>query len=184
VANRVHGAGRALGLGRAAAATVALALPAACGFHLRGATPLPAELRSVYLRAPDTALREPLARALQGAGVGLAPSPAEAGATLTVGPERLDRRLLSVDPRTARAREYELSYALPVQAVATNGTPILPLETVTLVRDFTYNPVAVLGKSEEEGLLYAEMRREAVHQVLRRLGAAARGLGASDAGQP
>jgi outer membrane lipopolysaccharide assembly protein LptE/RlpB len=46
---------------------------------------------------------------------------------------------------------------------------------VSLVRDFTYDPEAIIGTSREEAVLYVEMRRDAAQQILYRLRAATAG---------
>ena len=48
----------------------------------------------------------------------------------------------------------------------------------------TFEPTAVIAKGDEETLIYAEMRRDAVAQILRRLRIALRGEKPADAAQP
>lgn len=157
---------------------------AACGFHLRGAPELPAELQVMHVRGSTTALRERFTAALGGAGVQVVGEPGEARAILDIVGEDRDRRLLYVDATTGKPRAYELVYALTFKLGRAGGDAILPAETVRLIRDYTFDPTAVLAKSEEEGVIFEDMREQAVQQVLRRLAAVARTAGRRDAGQP
>jgi LPS-assembly lipoprotein len=43
------------------------------------------------------------------------------------------------------------------------------VQTVQARRDFSYNDIALLGKADEESRLNADMRQDAVREVLRRL---------------
>lgn len=184
------GRGRGAGGGRIplpavvpALAVLAL-LVGACGFHPRGAVELPPGVSKVYVQAPSALLGEPIAMYLEAGGARQVTDRADADVAVLVTGERQDRRLLAVDPRTGKAREYELSYALTYQLARKDGSAILPPQTVSLVRDYTFDPTAVIAMGEEEALIYAEMRRDAVQQVLRRLRFALRGEGAAGAGQP
>ena len=170
-------------LGGAVAVVAGLTLTA-CGFHPRGAVELPSGLSTVYVQAPDRLVAEPLEMYLEAGGARLAATPAAADMTLTVSGESTSRRVLAVDPRTGKAREFELAYALTYQASRADGTAMLPPQTVRLIRDYTFEPTAVIAKGDEETLIYAEMRRDAVAQILRRLRIALRGEKPADAAQP
>lgn len=159
-------------------------LVGACGFHPRGAVELPPDVSKVYVQAPSALLREPIAMYLEAGGARRVKNRAEADVAVLVTGEKRERRLLAVDPRTGKAREYELSYALTYQLARKDGSAILPPQTVSLVRDYTFDPMAVIAMGEEEALIYAEMRRDAVQQVLRRLRFAPRREGTTGAGQP
>jgi LPS-assembly lipoprotein len=162
----------------------ACAFLAACGFHPRGAVELPSGLSTVYVQAPNTLIAEPLEMYLQAGGARLAASAAAADVTVVVSNESTSRRLLAVDPRTGKAREFQLAYALTYQANRADGSAMIPPQTVRLTRDYTFDPTAVIAKSEEETLIYSEMRRDAVQQVLRRLRVAVRGESPAHADQP
>ena len=187
---RPPGKGRGAGGNRVPGAAVVSALAVvallvgACGFHPRGAVELPPGVSKVYVQAPSALLAEPIAMYLEAGGARKVENRADADVAVLVTGERQDRRLRAVDPRTGKAREYELSYALTYQLARKDGSAVLPPQTVSLVRDYTFDPTAVIAMGEEEALIYAEMRRDAVQQVLRRLRFALRGEGAAGAGQP
>ena len=149
-------------------------LLAGCGFQLRGGDVLPAGSSGLYVAAPAL-LQAEAEFFLAGSDTRLVADAASADVVLTIANERYDRRVLSVDPNTGKEREYELSYAVDVNAVRNGGEAVLPPQTVTLVRDFVFDRDALLGTSREETVLREEMRRDAMQQIMNRLRAATRG---------
>ena len=139
-----------------------------CGFQLRGDAALPAEIRTVHVNAP-AALRDEIQIFLEGGGVALTNSRAGADASINVTREVFDRRVLSVDPNTGKEREFELAYTVDFSVVRGNGAPVLSGQSINLLRDYVFDPAAVIGKSREEHVLQEEMRRDAAQQLLRRL---------------
>ena len=157
-----------------APAVVLLAtLLAGCGFQLRGGEVLPPDLGALHVSAPRALLREAEVF-LQGSETRLMPAPDGADVVLTMANERYDRRVLSVDPRTGKEREFELAYTVDVNAVTRDGRTLIAPQSVRLRRDFVFERDALLGASREEEVLREEMRRDAVQQILYRLRAAAR----------
>jgi LPS-assembly lipoprotein len=91
-----------------------------------------------------------------------------ASAILTIQSERYGRRVLSVDS-AGRASEYELSLRLDYSLSTPEGEPLAQRDTVTLLRDYRFDPDNVLASGSQESTLQNEMRRYAVRQILRRL---------------
>ncbi|HEC19382.1 MAG TPA: hypothetical protein ENI97_08560 [Gammaproteobacteria bacterium] len=139
----------------------------ACGFHLRGAVQLPAELNALALRdaSPATDIAPELRRALQNEGVRLSET---APRVLQLAGERYAKRVLSVDS-AGRAQEYGLSYTVDFALRDESGALWLAPQSVTETRDLRFDANAVLGTAGEEAQLRAEMRRDAVLQILQRL---------------
>ncbi|MCW8959669.1 MAG: LPS assembly lipoprotein LptE, partial [Gammaproteobacteria bacterium] len=80
-----------------------------CGFHLRGALPLPEVMERTYVAGGDgSELYYEMENALLNAGAEVVASAEEASAVLTLHSQRLARRVLSVDTE-GRAAEYELA---------------------------------------------------------------------------
>jgi LPS-assembly lipoprotein len=142
-----------------------------CGFELRGRASLPDDIRSVHVNAPAE-LRDELQIFLEGGGAELAESGTSADVTINVSSETYDRRVLTVDPNTGKEREFELAYSVVFDVKRANGIPVLASQSVSLIRDYVFDPDAVIGKSREEGVLREEMRRDAAQQILRRIRAA------------
>lgn len=139
----------------------------ACGFHLRGSVQLPPTLSELALldATPATDIAPELSRGLRGAGVRL---DASAPMRLQIRSEEYGKRVLSVDA-SGRAQEYGLSYTVRFSLRTADGELWLPETSVTLSRDLRFDASAVLATEGEERLLRAEMRQEAVLQILRRL---------------
>ncbi len=144
---------------------------AGCGFHLRGEVKLPANISTVRIEAPNRLLQDELSIYLKAGGAHVTTRAEPADATLALSGEDFQRRVLSVDPNTGKAREYELAYTVSVSMTRADGSVLLAPQQVRLVRDYVYDQDAVLGKSREEDVLRDEMRRDAVQQVLRRMAA-------------
>jgi len=142
-----------------------------CGFELRGRASLPDDIRSVHVNAPD-ALRDELQIFLEGGGAELVEDGTSADVTINVNNEMYDRRVLTVDPNTGKEREFELAYSVSFNVKRANGTEVVGTQSVSLLRDYVFDPDAVIGKSREEGVLREEMRRDAAQQILRRIRAA------------
>jgi LPS-assembly lipoprotein len=147
----------------------------ACGFHLRGSVKLPPELATINVQdaRPATDIAPALRNALKSAGTQVSDS---AAMVLQLTAEQYGKRVLSVDS-AGRAQEYGLSYTVHfllkgVGAEGENETLWLAEQAVTQTRDLRFDAAAVLGTESEEAQLKAEMRQDAVLQILQRLQAA------------
>jgi LPS-assembly lipoprotein len=146
-------------------------LNSACGFHLRGSNYEPnLQINRVFLSSRGAgAIEAELRRQFGYNDIQLAAKSAEAQAVITVANERTDERVLSVDPRTGKAREYELGYHVSFKIDDADGKPVTALQTIDLSRDFTFDEAAALSKFEEAKVVREEMKRDAVDSILRRL---------------
>ena len=142
-----------------------------CGFHLRGSVLLPDEIDTVHLQVSNAELAEEIKLLLEAGDASIVPSE-DADLTLIVTPERLERRLLAVDPKTGKAREFELTYTASYQVLGKEKQALMPSQTLVLSRDLVFDPEAVIGSSREEEIIYLEMRRDAARQIMARLQAA------------
>ncbi|MGD2082966.1 MAG: LPS assembly lipoprotein LptE [Chromatiales bacterium] len=142
----------------------------ACGWQLRGATQLPAEISPVYVqgRTPFAAIDRHLARALESAGVRLADSRAGAGSVLRILGEDTGRRLLTVDGR-GKGLEYELYQILEFDLTDAAGTELVPPQRL-VARQALLNPeIQTLGKQQEQEDLREAMREDLATRVINRL---------------
>ncbi len=144
----------------------------ACGFHLRGSPPLPDDAGPVYLKTPSDVLFDELAVYLRDSGATVIRNQEGADTVLDLSKEIFTRRTLSVDPDTGKEREFELSYSISFELRKSDGTVLVGLQTVSLVRDYVFDADQVIGKSREQNVLRKEMRRDAAQQILTRLSAA------------
>jgi LPS-assembly lipoprotein len=99
---------------------------------------------------------------------------AEGSAVLRVFANRLDRLPLSVGD-TGRVQEYLLKYEVDFELVDATGAAVLPRQTVVLERDYTFDTTQARGTPGEEELVRAELERDMVRAILRRVEATARG---------
>ena len=149
---------------------LAIAIAGGCGYQLRGSASLPPELGAVHVAGPRD-ISAAVVRMLDGAGVRVEPAGGSAGAVLYLGDERLDRRVLSVNPDTGKESEFELAYRVTFRVTDAAGEELVPAQTVSLLRDYVFDARAVLGKGREQDVLHAEMRRDAAARIVGRIGA-------------
>lgn len=142
----------------------ALALLASCGFQLRSAPELPAELDKTYLATSDrqTLFARKLRRELRANGVAIVDTPVDATAVLTILEDETGQRVLSVSARNI-PREYEVFYRVTFSLEHGEQTLLEPREQ-SVTQDYTYDETLVLGKAREE-----EQVRNAIADNLVRL---------------
>ena len=165
---RRRGIGASSGGFRNLVLALAIAIAGGCGYQLRGAVSLPPDLDAIRIAAP-TDIRNALVQLLDGGGVRVQPADGSTGALLRISDERFDRRVLSVNPDTGKESEFELAYQVVFEVTGAEGEELVPEQTVSLIRDYVFDPDAVLGKSREQNVLRAEMRRDAAAQIVRRI---------------
>lgn len=99
---------------------------------------------------------------MRAAGVELTETASDATATFTISFDQTDQRVLSVSARNVPT-EYEVFYTITYSLDSATKN-LMPQQTLTLTRDYTYDSTLVLGKAREEELL-----REAIIQDLVRI---------------
>jgi LPS-assembly lipoprotein len=149
----------------------------ACGFQLREQVDLPARLASLRIEGVDpySPLQRNLELALRRSGARLAET-AEGNGVLRVFTQRIDRLPLSVGD-TGRVQEYLMRYTVDFELVDDAGSVVLPRQLVELDRDYTFDTQQALGTPGEEEIVRAELERDMVATILRRIDAAVRGGG-------
>ena len=156
-----------------AALALATATAGGCGYQLRGTASLPPELGAVHVTGPRD-ISAAVEQLLDGAGVQVEAAPGSAGTVLRIDDERLDRRVLSISPETGKESEFEIAYRVTFRVTGAQGEELVPMQTVSLLRDYVFDARAVLGKSREQDVLHAEMRRDAAARIVGRIGASLR----------
>lgn len=152
------------------AVLAALVTLGACGFQLRGATSLPLETIIIEQTGAATAAAE-IARAIRtGTSTRVVDDRAGAQAVLQLSGENTEKRILSLN-EAGRVRAFELFYRLTFRLHDGKEADLLPAQAIELRREFTYNDQQILAKEAEESLLYANMRADAVQQIMRRISA-------------
>ncbi|MGH8565736.1 MAG: LPS assembly lipoprotein LptE [Gammaproteobacteria bacterium] len=152
------------------ALVLALLCVSACGFHMRGTVPADLQFSRVYVRNHRAGrVTAELTRQLGYNRVVVAPDVASADVVVELRNERFDERVLSVDPRTGKAREYQIAFRIDLAVRHSDRRPLIKNQTIDLLRDFTFDETAALGKFEEQQVLREEMIEDAAETVLRRL---------------
>jgi len=98
---------------------------------------------------------------------------ADADAVLSIMGEAQEKVILSLNTQ-GRVREYQLRYRVGFRVHDGKGGEFLPANLVVLTRDVTFNDSDVLSKETEEQLMYRDMQRDMVQQIMRYLAAAQR----------
>lgn len=152
------------------AAALALAL-AGCGFQLRGTATLPFD--TLYMPPiGGQGIALDMKRSIQaGTKTVLVDDPKKADALLEFTQELRQKIILSLGA-TGRVREYQLRYTVGFRVHDGKGGEFVPVSTIALTRDITFNDSDVLAKETEEALLYRDMQNDMVQQLMRRIAAA------------
>lgn len=152
----------------AAAALFAGSALSGCGFRLRG--PQPLAFTSLHVGISEySELGAALRRQVATSGTTtVVENVAEAEARLQfLGNER-SREILSLTG-AGKVREYQLEQRIRFQLVDTAGKELIPPTSIAARREYTFNDEEVLGKEQEEALLYRDMLADLVQQIMRRL---------------
>lgn len=148
---------------------MAIASLTACGFHLQGAFKPPPGMDRTYIATSDrySLFSREFDAAMRAAGVELVDSAGDATATFTIYFDETAQRVLSVSARNVPT-EYEVFYTITYSLDA--GSEILmPQQTLTLTRDYTYDSTLVLGKAREEELLREAIVKDIVSIVMKQI---------------
>ena len=149
---------------------LSLAVLTACGFQLRGEARLPEAMSTTWLDVPDANsvfVRE-LALRLVADGVELVDRAEAGAAVLRISRERLRSEPLTISGQ-ARVREFVLVFELDFTLLDADGETLVPLETLRLTREYSFDEQAILAATREEEFLRADLRRAMASQLLRRL---------------
>ena len=98
---------------------------------------------------------------------------AKAEARLQILANDRGREILSLTG-AGKVREYQLVQVLRFQLLDRAGKTVIPPTSLSARREYTFDDSLVLGKEQEENLLYRDMQNDLVQQLMRRLAVARR----------
>ena len=144
-------------------------LLSACGFALRGVTPMPFD--TLYVGIPDnTQFGADVRRSLRAASpdTKLGDSPKEAQAILQQVSDSRTLREVSLNAQ-GRVEEYELGINYTFRLIDNKGRALIPDTTLSIYREMPYDDQVVQAKQGQIDTLYKAMQRDLVTRVLRRM---------------
>jgi LPS-assembly lipoprotein len=143
---------------------------ASCGFQLRGTSALPFD--TIYIPSANSGVALDLKRNIQSSTrTRVVDDQKQAQALMELANETRFRNILSLSG-AGRVRELQLVLRVNLRVHDGKGGEFVPLATLSVTRDLTYNDTDVLAKETEEAAIYREMQADLVQQILRRLSAA------------
>ncbi|MGZ4970274.1 MAG: LPS-assembly lipoprotein LptE [Methylobacter sp.] len=146
---------------------IAALLLSACGYHLRGAFELPANMKNVYVDGGSGQLREQFSQIMRSSSGQLTDSRKGAGIVIKILSEDFNRRVLSLSTR-GKSNEFELDYRLDYELGNAGDAVLLPRQTVEIRREYYNDQQFMIAKDNEEALIRNEMYQQAVHTIVNR----------------
>lgn len=143
----------------------------ACGFQLRGhVADLP--FKRVYVTAPvGLTIGADMKRALSThTRIKVVSHIEKAEVVLQIAHAINEKRILSLSAG-GRVREFELGYRVAARLLDPAGNELVALREVHLTRILPFLDAQVLAKVAEEEMLYRDMQRDAIQQILRQVSA-------------
>lgn len=150
------------------------ALLVGCGFHLRRAAALPANMQHMHVSvAGDGQLLRELSRALELSGVELAQSSGPGIAELQIPVAHFRTDALTIGG-FAKVREYTVRYHVEFSVTNGDGKAVLADQHIDMSREFTYDSHATLGTATAQEQIRRSLVKDMVQSILRHLQATER----------
>lgn len=144
-------------------------LLSACGFTMRGVTPMPFD--RMYVGISDTTqFGADVRRALRAASPNtrLVDSPKEAQAILQQVNDSRTLREVSLNAQ-GRVESYELGINYTFRLIDAKGRALVPDTTLSIYREMPYDDQVMQAKQGQIDTLFKAMQRDLVSRVLRRI---------------
>ncbi len=149
-------------------AAACLLLLSACGFHLRGTETSRVQLPPTYLAGAAGPLQQEVRHYLSISGVSVVEEQKDARLVIDLIGEDVQRRVLSVGS-TGKVEEYEVRYAASYAVERGESGNVIPKESMSEQRSYSFNEADVLAKDVEQERLVQDMRRDVVRRMMMRL---------------
>ena len=153
----------------------ALAL-AACGFHLRESAALPPAMKRVHLTVSGgvgTDMYRALARSLQVSGATIEDHGGAGIAELNVPTAAFGTETLTLGGYSL-ITEYAVHYQVRFDLVDPKGNTLIPLQTISMSREYSYDATQTIGAASEVQEIQASLVSDMVQAIMFRLQAVAK----------
>jgi len=146
-----------------------------CGFRMRGSADLPAAMRVTCIEGsrPYGTLADDFATALRLRNITVTDRRSAATACLHIINNDTAKVVVSVDT-AGNVQEYEIRQTVRFSVLASDGSIVVPEQSVALARDYIFSSTDVLGKTREEQVVRATLQEILVNLAMLRISAAAR----------
>lgn len=144
----------------------AAALVAGCGFHLRGQLPLPEQLKVIAVTGTNQDFMDEMVDALEASGAEVVDE-AAARSVLELYDVQFNRNVRTIDTR-GKVTGYNLRYDISYRVVDEEGQELRDT-TLSLRRDYNFEPEQVLQAEEEEESLRENMVEALIRRIMRQL---------------
>jgi LPS-assembly lipoprotein len=136
---------------------------------MQGSFSVPDAMERTYIDAEDrrSLFYRAFRRDLKAAGVNVVDSRDEATAVFTIYYDFTSQRVLSVSARNVPT-EYEVFYTISY-GLMSGDEPLIDVQDMTVVRDYTYDATLVLGKAKEEEVIRNALVEDLVRIVLKQI---------------
>jgi len=147
---------------------LSMGLLTACGYQLKGAYPVPHELKSAYLEGGTLLLREQLLKTVRPIDGRFAPTPEQSKLIIRIGNEKTDSRVLSLNVQ-GRSNERELRYQLDFELARPDHSLLLERQALEIKREFFFNQQDIIARINEEKVIRSEMYQQAAANIVSRV---------------
>jgi LPS-assembly lipoprotein len=147
-----------------------LLLVSACGFKLQTRAELPSEMQRTRLEIvlPYSEFARRLETLLEQGGVEIVIAP-QGVAVLEV-PRNESRKEIQSIGDNARVREFLVRHTVQFRLLDSDGTELIPLQTLEQSRVYSFNEQDILAAEREEEFLRNELADSLARMAVRRLG--------------
>lgn len=147
--------------------TIILILFNSCGFQLRGAMDYGVD--KVYIQSDnaDIVANQVKQYLATQSNITLVTSQKKAEMVVLLSEQKLERRVITISAISGRLEEVELNFQINVALRQPDDTVLLEPQTLSYIRDYSYDAFAALAMGSEEEMLRKELLQEATMQILR-----------------
>lgn len=145
--------------------TLTVLLISACGYHMRGAYDLPAQMKNVFIQGGSPIFRDQFNNVLKSSSGQLVDSPEKADMIVRIKKDEIVRRVLSLSER-GRSNDIELAGHVEYELVDTKSGVLVANQPVDFRREYYNDQQDVMAKDNEETVIRKEMYQQLVRTII------------------